>query len=812
MKRFFLHLAIGSILCAAPLSAGVPVYIQRPPAITYPGLSTSQLQAFSARGVIILQDYGSFAVAEAPDDFDADAAGAETALIVVIDRRARRLDLAGFDIDATSLVGSAPSDAPPSLLFSDYPTTIGLYLVQFHGPILAPWLETLRSAGVRPIQYVNANAYIVAAPSGLTALRFKLLAPPVRYVGVLQPAYKVSQALRAKLTAGALKVRLILDAGQDLTDIVSTMKVWDADVTLTPVRQGERQVALSADSARRTLLAKRSEVLWIEEYVAPSPSDERANQIGAGNFENGAPKTSPRYLDWLSSVGLSNLAAEPPEIVDIQDTGTQTSSSATGCISGSSVFGGHPDLNNGSNLARLEYACPTPTCGSQNIRDGFFHGTFVAGLIAGNPAQSGGSGLTDNTGLFYWGMGVAPTVHFGFTKLFTDTGGTCGSPDIVAIASQAYSAGARYQNDSWNDINPLDTTYSVNARTYDQIVRDAYVQDVSRPLTVVFSAGNIPGADTRVQSPATAKNVLTVGSSALPRGLTYGGALGGSCDNNLSIKDVPPFSTRATRDVNRFKPDLVAPGRTLTSAFSSYSTQYECSGGPPPVPLAGTGGNYYPATGTSFSAPLVTASAVLVRRKLWNTYGFWAAPSMIKAALIGAADTVQGGWDYAAGGSLGWEPGVAQGWGRLDLARVFDSTPKVWGNEDPARVFTTSGSYQNFTMSIADPSKPLIIVLAWSDAAGPLGATSPLVNQLNLWVMQGQYTYCDGQYTGQYSTASTGCWLPDFSNNVKVVRIAPNSFSGQFTIQVQGAAISAHAVPGVSGLSQDYSVFVYNGQ
>jgi hypothetical protein len=47
---------------------------------------------------------------------------------------------------------------------------------------------------------------------------------------------------------------------------------------------------------------------------------------------------------------------------------------------------------------------------------------------------------------------------------------------------------------------------------------------------------------------------------------------------------------------------------------------------------------------------------------------------------------------------------------------------------------------------------------------------------------------------------------------VKTVKIAPNSFSGQFTIQIQAAAITGHAVAGVSGPSQDYALFIYNAQ
>ena len=81
-----------------------------------------------------------------------------------------------------------------------------------------------------------------------------------------------------------------------------------------------------------------------------------------------------------------------------------------------------------------------------------------------------------------------------------------------------------------------------------------------------------------------------------------------------------------------------------------------------------------------------------------------------------------------------------------------------------------------------------------------------------MYVMQGDAVYCDGQYVGQYATRSSGCWLPDMSNNVKRARIAPNSFTGQFTIQVVAGNVSANAVPGrdSGNPNQDWALYVYN--
>jgi len=42
----------------------------------------------------------------------------------------------------------------------------GLYVVQFHGPLLKEWLEAMQTANVVPARYLPHNAYIVAATPG----------------------------------------------------------------------------------------------------------------------------------------------------------------------------------------------------------------------------------------------------------------------------------------------------------------------------------------------------------------------------------------------------------------------------------------------------------------------------------------------------------------------------------------------------------------------------------------------------------------------------------------------------------------------
>lgn len=63
------------------------------------------------------------------------------------------------------------------------------------------------------------------------------------------------------------------------------------------------------------------------------------------------------------------------------------------------------------------------------------------------------------------------------------------------------------------------------------------------------------------------------------------------------------------------------------------------------------------------------------------------------------------------------------------------------------------------------------------------------------------------------ATASFGCWLPDLTNDAMQHRIAPNSFTGTFMIQLVAQGINEQAVPQVDGPTapnQDWALLVDN--
>ena len=240
------------------------------------------------------------------------------------------------------------------------------------------------------------------------------------------------------------------------------------------------------------------------------------------------------------------------------------------------------------------------------------HGTHVAGIIAGSGLES--PTVTNASGSIMPAVGCqfrgqAPAAQVFAIAANPDPGPASDS----YLQETAARTNAFISNNSWHYAN--DNAYDLAAARYDAAVRDALPEvSGSQPLLFVFGAGNAGnGADDgsggdpdSVQSPATAKNVITVGAIEQPRQIadqvwqcaTVNGT--NICQTNqpwLGLTDtnnaVAAFSSRGNVGVGiegsfgRFKPDVVAPGTFVVSARSTQWDQlaYYC-------PTNGSG-NYF---------------------------------------------------------------------------------------------------------------------------------------------------------------------------------------------------------------------------
>ena len=234
--------------------------------------------------------------------------------------------------------------------------------------------------------------------------------------------------------------------------------------------------------------------------------------------------------------------------------------------------------------------------------DTFGHGTFMAGLIAGNGTTSGGQ---------Y--QGTAPGANLVAIK----AAGYDGSADVSHILAGIQWAvafkdvyGIRVLNLSLG----TDSSQDYRLSPLNFAVERAWLAG----LVVVVSAGNTGPNGGTVMKPGDDPFVITVGASS-DMGTT-------STGDDI----VAGFSGRGPTRSNGFaKPDVVAPGVhtiSLRSPGSAIDTKF---------PSARVGTGYFRGSGTSMSTATVSGVVAQMLQKNPNL-----TPDQVKARLMGTAKSI----------------------------------------------------------------------------------------------------------------------------------------------------------------------------
>ncbi|HFQ92390.1 MAG TPA: hypothetical protein ENK32_00140, partial [Anaerolineae bacterium] len=392
--------------------------------------------------------------------------------------------------------------------------------------------------------------------------------------------------------------------------------------------------------------------------------------------------------------------------------------------------------------------------------------------------------------------------------------------DLVDLYQPAYNAGARVHSNSWGaDDNGAYTANSVSTDTFIWNNPD---------MTITFSAGNA-GTDANsngvidndsIGSPATAKNVITVGASENDRqgnwdcdtGLSYTdcAAQGGQNDiftygsawpsdfpanpiaNDPSAgnaEQMAAFSSRGPTDDGRIKPDVVAPGTWVLSGYSDlYQQGYDGSANPQNGAWQYDGwgfplnAQYKYMGGTSMSNPITAGAAVVVRDFYQKEYAHNASAALVKATLINTAVDLLDENNDGVNDNDFPIPNNHEGWGRINLANATDNSGQFVDNTAGLSTGNTA-SYQ-FTVSSGAPFK---VTLVWSDYPSTETAASNLVNNLNLTVTGpgGSPVYKGNVFSGGWSQTGGAA---DSVNNVENVYVQ-NPASGAWTVEISGANV-----------------------
>jgi hypothetical protein len=698
------------------------------------------------------------------------------------------------------------------LLSQDGNAPRSLHLVQLFGPPTNEALRTLKSTGVKLVSYIPNHAYILwASRSQLARLRaLRQSGEVIQWEAPFHPAYKLDPRIRLDSLAQmpvSIEVFDTPEAAQSIARIQSlARKVLMPEVQLA----GTRHIKILIEAFKLAELAGLPGVLAVEPWAKPQLHDERANQIVAASLVNETVNNvfvtrpaNPGYFNFLNSLGFNSNS---DFIVDVADSGFDIGSA-------SDIHGDFFDTGGQSRIAYLHDF--THSQGANAAHDSFGHGTFNASLIGGYNQAITGPGV-DGLG-YQYGLGVAPRVRLGISRIFNDQGEFPEDLSFAQLLNAAYNGGARISNNSWG-LCDLDigfcNLYSSDARIFDALVRDI---DPNGPgyqqMVVIFSAGNT-GADLpqSIAIPGTAKNVITVGASESFRPTdANGSALRDGCNVGSALadnaQDIADFSSGSPIQDGRFKPDLVAPGTHLTAAATrdpGYAAR--------PIDEITVCDRYFPSgqsvytlsSGTSHSAPLVTGGAALAYQWVKNRLGSEPGAALVKAMLLNSTSYLTG---KLANDNL---PGSRQGWGLLNIQRMFEDTERIIYDESPSRTFTQSGgSAFEITGVIGDPAKEFRAMLAWTDAPGIGLSNAPYVNQLNIEVSVAGVTYKGNVFQGQYSKPGGQA---DFLNNTQGVRLPPGT-TGPFVIRVKPTLIAGDGVPfnGID-LDQDFALVVTNGR
>jgi serine protease AprX len=696
--------------------------------------------------------------------------------------------------------GEAPV-LPPGLTIAGHAQDQrGYYLVQFAGPVEQRWQDQVTAAGGELIEYIPDFAFKVRMTPA-EARQVERLAD-VAWVGLFQPAFKLSPDLALEgVNLFRVRVERGVDAGLTAAEVARS----GAEV----LGREDSMLLVAADAAQIEAIANVLDVAWVENFLML----EKHNQVGAGVIMG-------------SNVANANGYDGSTQIVAVADTG----------LGNGTATGAHPDIAASRIVAINNWPGASDRCwsvaddGAIDVDSG--HGTHVAGSVL---SAGGVNGI---------GRGTAPAARLVFqaTENWATMKALCASypngyyltgipSDLRQLFQQAYDQGARIHANSWgSDANGAYTANSAYADSFIWTQPD---------MTITFSAGNA-GKDANnngivdsdsIGAPATAKNVITIGasenqwSSAAPdaqfpcdTGLPYrsrdayqrnasgtgytcsemgGFNLIGTGGSRWSFTAAPLsndptagnreqmalFSSRGPTDDGRIKPDVVAPGSMILSAYSGlYQEGYGSTTNPRNglfqwdgygMPLSST---YKWMGGTSMSNPLAAGGAAVVRDFYQKAHGFGASAALVKATLINSAVDMLDENNDGVNDNFYPIPNVHEGWGLVNVASATDGSHQF---VDQTSGLST-GASASYSFSV-NGGQPVKLSLVWSDAPSTTSAARNLVNDLDLIVTAPDGTIYRGNvFSGGWSQTGGSA---DRINNVENVYIQAAA-AGTWTVQV----------------------------
>ena len=461
---------------------------------------------------------------------------------------------------------------PSHLQYTNDP---GAYIVQARRSADAEFRSLLNWAGAQVISYIPNNAYLVRiSASGVSSLAGS---PLVQAVLPYEPYYKIQTSL----------LQLAVDQKPLPGGMVLALGLYTntAAATEAQIENMGGSVVARDRSPFGPILRVKPPVDWIA--LAQLPGVEIMEVAHGRTKANDLSRvTLGISSDTVASTNYLNLYGSNV-VVEVNDTGIDAQ---------------HPDFTFGGSIANAGSGTRVFGDSIGSLVDTNGHGTHVAGIIAGNGAKSltlltnEPSGSVTNAD-FRGKAPMATLYSVGGISAFEAGEGTVPNGSIASgydinFISDSYfqsvpaSTNALISNNSWGYDNE---GYDLAAASYDAATRDALpLIPGSQPVLFVFSAGNNGGGNDggtggngdSINSPGTAKNVLTVGAIEQLRNITNVVTDANSNQSSVWLPEtdsgnqVSSYSSRGNVGIGtegsfgRFKPDVVTPGTFVVSTRS----------------------------------------------------------------------------------------------------------------------------------------------------------------------------------------------------------------------------------------------------
>ena len=732
-------------------------------------------------GIEIVEDYGDSVMAKITSTQRAKL-GPQFRVKDMPDRNLISFNHYTFDVT------KGEPNFPANLKITKYKSDRGYYIVKFYGPVKQEWKSALERMGAHIFSPIYSNAFLVRMDAATKAKVESM--PQVSYVGIYQPAYKISKEVSEMsgpnchikiLTFPEARNAVVAKLGRlfHSTGLGHLKLRYDNGAPMSPKIANGRFGYIEAvvDSSLFDDIAKLPGVQYIEKYDQPRLMNDLAHSleqsdntattgVGAPNSlvaGQADPTLTPIWAHGLFGqnmvVGLSDsgLALEHYAFYD-SNYSTQNS------------FPTNTYVSDHRKVVRYETFASTgydnqPTSGTSD------HGTHVACSIAGYDNPVGGT-------LAYDGGAPAAKISFSDIGKASDSQYVYPPNNLSETWDPARLDGARTYSQSWG--GSWSSQYSGDMVTIDQYLYD------HPDFLMTWAAGNQGSALNTLDNQAESKNGISVAAAGASGSWFRPGTEDGT--------DIATFSSRGPTFDNRLKPDITAPGVAVDSADSSN------------LPDGSTS-----MDGTSMATPNANWACALIYQYFldgWyptgvKTSGNEMDPSgaLVKAVLLsGAVEmTGTGAQDNPYNGNGGY-PSVDQGWGFINL----NNSLYFSGDTNTLQVIDSkyglnTGQYIEYKYSVVGTSDPLVVTLDWYDYPATPGATQALVNDYDLTVIDPSgNTYKGNVFTGSnpgYTPSNTGAY--DHVNNVEEVKIVSGQglTTGIWTVRVSAYNIQVGPQP-----------------